>query len=219
MCEYSVHTYLPQIQNGFITTPEGHRVGIGGTAVIKDGKVSSFQKITSLNIRLAREETKLPEILKQDVFGDGLCSVLIAGAPSSGKTTLLRALSLWLAKYYRVTVVDERGELFPEGLERGEKTDVLTGCPKSPGIDMVLRTMGPDCIAVDEITAEADLRAAMQAAGCGVGLLATIHAADAAELTQRPLYRQLLAEKVFRLAVRIRRDEAGRTYEVEELPW
>lgn len=59
----------------------------------------------------------------------------------------------------------------------------------------------------------------MQAAGCGVGLLATIHAADAAELTQRPLYRQLLAEKVFRLAVRIRRDEAGRTYEVEELPW
>lgn len=78
LCEYSVHTYLPQIQNGFITTPEGHRVGIGGTAVIKDGKVSSFQKITSLNIRLAREETKLPEILKQDVFGDGLCSVLIA---------------------------------------------------------------------------------------------------------------------------------------------
>lgn len=104
-------------------------------------------------------------------------------------------------------------------MDVGPRTDVLDACPKALGIPMALRAMNPQVIAVDEITAEADLRAAMQAAGCGVGLLATIHAADAAELTQRPLYRQLLAEKVFRLAVRIHRDEAGRTYEVEELPW
>ena len=79
--------------------------------------------------------------------------------------------------------------------------------------------MSPQLLAAEEISDPQDFRAMEQAAGCGVGLLATIHAADAAELTQRPLYRQLLAEKVFRLAVRIRRDEAGRTYEVEELPW
>ena len=35
----------------------------------------------------------------------------------------------------------------------------------------------------------------------------------------REYYRQLLAEGVFRLAVCIRREGSGRTYEVEELPW
>ena len=122
---------------------------------------------------------------------------------------------------HRVGVADERGELGVGSLRAflGPRVDVLAYCPKAAALGMLLRGMSPQVLAADEITDPQDIRAMEQAAGCGVGLLATIHAADAAELTQRPLYRQLLAEKVFRLAVRIRRDEAGRTYEVEELPW
>ena len=83
---------------------------------------------------------------------------------------------------------------------------------------MVLRAMNPQIIAVDEITQQEDIRAMLMAAGCGVGLLATIHAADVAELTEKPLYRGLLEEQVFQLAVRIQRDGTERRYFVEELP-
>ena len=109
-----------------------------------------------------------------------------------------------------VSVVDERGELFPEGLERGKKTDVLTGCPKSPGIDMVLRTMGPDCIAVDEITAEADARALLRAANCGVRLLATAHGTSAADLRRRSVYRPLAESGVFQTLLILRQDKSFR---------
>ena len=104
-------------------------------------------------------------------------------------------------------------------MDVGPHTDVLDACPKALGIPIVLRAMNPQIIAVDEITVREDLRAVSMAAGCGVGLLATIHAADLSELEQKPLYRQLLEDRVFRLAVRIVRTETGRAYEVEELPW
>ena len=97
--------------------------------------------------------------------------------------------------------------------------DVLSHCPKVQGIHRVLRSMGPEWIAVDEITVREDLKAISLAAGCGVRLLATIHAADVKELLEKPLYRQMLEDKVFSMAVRIIRTEADRVYEVEELPW
>ena len=103
-------------------------------------------------------------------------------------------------------------------MDVGSRTDVLDACPKALGIPIVLRAMNPQVIAVDEITARADLRSAVMAAGCGVGLLATIHAADTAELLQRPLYRELLAEGVFQQAVCILSANGERTYRVEELP-
>lgn len=121
-------------------------------------------------------------------------------------------------------LIDERGEVavMVQGepqMDVGPHTDVLDGCPKAVGIPMVLRAMNPQIIAVDEITVREDLRAMAMAAGCGVGLLATIHAADVAELAQKPLYRQLLEERVFRLAVRITATaQAGRAYRLETLP-
>ena len=123
-----------------------------------------------------------------------------------------------------MALIDERGEVavMVQGepqMDVGPHTDVLDGCPKAVGIPMVLRAMNPQIIAVDEITVREDLRAIAMAAGCGVGLLATIHAADVTELAQKPLYRQLLEERVFRLAVRITATaEAGRAYRLETLP-
>ena len=119
--------------------------------------------------------------------------------------------------------MDERGEIAvmyrgqPQ-MDVGSRTDVLDGCPKALAIPMVLRAMNPQIIAVDEITTREDLHAMAQAAGCGTALLATIHAADTAELEQKPLYRELLAGRVFRKAVRIRVTPAGRVYTVEDLP-
>ena len=57
------------------------------------------------------------------------------------------------------------------------------------------------------------------AANCGVGLLATAHAAGVGELTRKPLWRELLRAEVFTRAVVIERGEDGeRSCRVEALP-
>ena len=136
LCDYSVHTFLPQIVHGFLTIQGGHRIGLGGTAVVQDGKVTSIRELSSLNIRLARKQDNPEEVEKiaRSLFDRGLCSVLIAGEPGSGKTTLLRALAFFLSRRWRVTVVDERGEIVDRGLlPLGGCLDVLRGYPQTGG--------------------------------------------------------------------------------------
>ena len=138
----------------------------------------------------------------------------------------MRKLSAGVESYgpRRVSLIDERGEVAvmyrgePQ-MDVGPYTDVLDACPKALGIPIVLRAMNPQIIAVDEITAYQDIRVMSQAVGCGVRLLATIHAANVDELREKPLYRQLLEDRIFRLSVCISRTEEGRAYQVEELPW
>lgn len=194
---------------GYITAPGGHRIGICGEGVCKDGAITGIRDVTSLCIRVARD---FPGIGK--VIGDLQGSVLILGAPGWGKTTMLRDMARILSQRTSVSVVDERRELFPEGFERGKRMDVLTGCPKTHAIDMVLRTMGPEWIAMDEITAEEDCAALIQAANCGVRLLATAHAASSREYRSRCVYRMLISNRVFETLVVMRPDK---TYTVERM--
>lgn len=188
---------------GYITAPGGHRIGLCGEVSCQDGNVMGVRNVNSINIRVARD---FPGIGKIPARSNS--SILIIGAPGWGKTTLLRDLSRQIAGTETVAVVDERGELFPEGFARGKRMDVLTGCPKSSGIDMVLRTMGPACIAVDEITAASDTEALVQAVGCGVRLLATAHAASVDDFRCRPVYRPLLEYRIFQTILVMHRDKS-----------
>lgn len=178
--------------NGYIAGPGGHRIGICGEAVVKDGCMDGIRFATSLCIRVARD---FPGIAEEAAGLKG--SVLIIGPPGSGKTTLLRDLIRQISRKAYVGVVDERGELFPEQFSCGNRLDVLTGCGKQQGIEVLLRTMGPDCIGVDEITAASDCDALLQAGWCGVRLLATAHAGSVKDLMKRPLYRPLLENGLF----------------------
>lgn len=195
--------------SGYITAPGGHRIGICGDAVFQPDTPGSFQRITSLCIRTARD---YPGV--SDKIMDTWKSILIVGAPGWGKTTLLRDLARRIANDRVVCVVDEREELYPEGIQRGKRMDVLHGFSKQKGMDMALRTMGPDYIAVDEITAEADCAGLIQAANCGVRLLATAHASGLQDLKQRALYQPLLGKGIFQTVVLLKKDKS---YSVERV--
>lgn len=189
---------------GYLSVPGGHRVGICGDAVIKEGRVDTLRRIRSLCIRVARD---FPGIGK-GIPTEG--SLLILGAPGWGKTTLLRDLiRIRSEQGIQTGVVDERGELFPDqSFPAGKSTDILSGCGKAAGIHMLLRTMGPMCIAVDEITQPEDCTALQQAVGCGVTVLATAHAANREDLYRREVYRNLIECGIFDAIVILRPDKS-----------
>ena len=197
------------VAQGYITAPGGHRIGLCGEVVCRNGTVEGIREVHSLCIRIARD---FPGIGKDAADLKG--SILILGAPGWGKTTLLRDLIRQLSEKECISVVDERGELFPEGFPPGKRSDILTGCPKSQGIEMLLRTMGPSCIAVDEITAEKDSAALLRAANCGVRLLATAHAASVQDFRRRSVYRTLIENGIFKNLLVLREDKS---YSVERM--
>ena len=182
-------------QMGYITASGGHRIGICGECVIKDGRMTGFRQLESLCVRVARDIHDIAPVVKPRD------SVLILGPPGSGKTTLLRDMirSLAASPEENVTVVDERGELFPSagGFDPGLSTDILTGCDKKHGIMLALRTMNPKWIAVDEITQSVDAVALQQAIRCGVKLMATAHASTVDDLYKRKIYRPLAESGMF----------------------
>ena len=93
----------------------------------------------------------------------------------------------------RVAVADERAEVaggLEGGFDLGPRTDVMSGAPKAAAALMLIRSMSPTVLAMDEITAPEDVEAVLSAAGCGVAVLATAHAEGLAGLRRRALYRR-----------------------------
>lgn len=191
------------IARGYITAPGGHRLGLCGEAVMHQSQMTGIRRAESINIRIARDFPGIGAVL------EGLNrSLLIIGPPGSGKTTLLRDIVRMIARNDTVSVVDERGELFPDGFQRGRRMDVLSGCCKLSGIEIALRTMGPDWIAVDEITSEEDCFALQRSGWCGVRLIATAHASCLRDLQSRQLYRPLVDTALLTQILVMNRDKS-----------
>lgn len=226
---YSRYACAETLRQGYLLLPGGFRLGVCGTAVLREGRVAGVRDISSAALRIVTEHIGLADALAPRLFEVGrFQSTLLLSPPGGGKTTLLRDLIRRLScgddahAALRVAVVDERGELAVSAdgaaqMSLGTHTDVLTLCPKAQGIAMVLRAMNPQVIAVDEITAAEDIAAMAQAANCGTALLATMHAADLDELRRKPLWPALSAAGVFSRAVILRAMGAERQYRVEEL--
>jgi len=224
----SVHTVLESLRRGHLTIEGGHRVGLCGTAITHGGEIAGLRGYSSANIRIARSIPGVSGGLLEALCKQNrLRSTLIIAPSGLGKTTLLRDLVRRVSDgdgcaAMRVSLVDERGEVAalrggrPQ-LPVGGRTDVIDGCPKAEGLILLLRAMNPQVMAVDEITAPEDIQALRQAVGCGVVLLATAHGESRRDLERRPLYRELLEQRLFERLVTIRRTGAARHYAVEEM--
>lgn len=224
----SAHTALDRVRQGFVTLRGGHRVGLCGSVVKKDGQIATLRELSSLSVRVARAVPGLAGPLLPGLTEKGrFLSTLILAPPGAGKTTLLRDLVRALSDGeagppLRVAVADERGEI--AALWRGEPqlyvgrhTDVLDGCTKAEGLSILIRGMNPQVAAVDEITQRADVQAVVEAAGCGAALIATAHGGGREDLSRRPAYRELLAAGVFRRLVVLERTGGRRAARTEVL--
>lgn len=224
----SLHTVLSQLRQGFITIEGGHRLGLCGRVVMRDGELINLRPLSSAALRIARQVRGAADPVIGPLCPDGvLVNTLILAPPGAGKTTLLRDLIRQVSdgrgcRPRRVALADERGEVaalwngVPQ-LDVGRRTDVLEGCSKARGLMLLLRAMGPQVLAVDEITAREDVDAMLTAVGCGVTLLATAHGQDRGDLERRSLYRPLLEERIFRRLVYIEGGKTDRAYRVEVL--
>ncbi len=214
-CAASPYAVEESLRRGFVTAAQGVRGGFCGSAVTREGEVQTLKWLSSAVIRVPREVLGCAAPLCRVEF----VPTLLLSPPGGGKTTLLRDMVRILSNGgARVALCDERGEVaaFHEGLpgfDVGERTDVITAAPKSRSALMLLRAMGPEILAMDEITAPEDVAACETVSNCGVLLLATAHGSGVEDLRRRPLYRTLLEKRIFRRCVVIRREGERRRYE------
>ncbi|MTV49345.1 stage III sporulation protein AA [Heliobacillus mobilis] len=229
IAQCSLYAFEEEFRQGFLTLPGGHRVGLAGRTVLDGGKVKTIHPVSSLNIRIARQfpgaaDWLLPQIVP---MGRGVFfSTLIVSPPGGGKTTLLRDLvrqissgrpDLGLAGV-TVGLVDERSEIAacyrgsPQN-DVGPRTDVLDGCPKSEGLQRMLRSMGPQVLATDEIGRMEDVRAVDEAIHSGVALLATAHGQDLEDIARRPGLAEMLRMNAFQRFVVLSRRRGPGTVE------
>ena len=209
-CRYSPWT-ATTAASGYITAQGGHRIGLCGEVIMRSDQMADVKNLSSICIRVARD---FPGIGSK-IATNG--SLLIIGRPGCGKTTLLRDIIRNRSENRQgsVGVVDERGELFPNVQGKpcfppGSRTDILSGCPKGRGVELLLRTMSPATIAVDEITADADCKGLLHAAWCGVDLIATAHAGSVRDFLMRPVYRPLVESHIFTKVIVMQPDKSWR---------
>lgn len=187
--ENSLYKVQNEINEGFITIKGGHRIGISGTSVIENEKIKNIKYISSLNIRIAREVLGCSNNLLDSLCresSESIDNTIIISPPGCGKTTLLRDLIRNLSNGYRnlipkvIGVVDERNEISATYLgqaqnDLGIRTDVMSSCQKTIGMRLMIRSMGIDLIATDEIGTNEDIDSIGQAIVSGVNLLVTSH--------------------------------------------
>lgn len=210
LCKFSVYSYQSDINNGYITTDSGCRVGIVGTCVYDKEKIVSVKNITSLNFRIAKDFRGI----SSSIVGNIPENIIIAGPPSSGKTTLLRDIARFYSGLsYNVCIIDERNEISPALFEVGDMTDCLKGYKKQFGISLALRTLSPQVIIFDEIGSIEECNGVIESLNSGVNIVTSIHCKNKEQFFNRDISKILLSADFFDKVVFLN-EKPGKTDEI-----
>lgn len=209
---HSLYTMEEQLRRGYITVKGGHRIGLAGRALTERGAVRGLKEIGGFNIRIAKEAKGSAESLLPHLWNEkrsALFSTLIVSPPQRGKTTLLRDLARIVGQTRKVGIVDERSEIAAcidgcPSFDVGPRTDVLDACPKAEGMMMMIRSLSPDVIIVDELGREEDAGAVLEALHAGISVVATAHGLDFDDVQGRPTLSVLLRSGAFDRIVSLR---------------
>lgn len=204
----SLYAYTEDIKNGYITVLGGHRIGLCGTAVYDDEKLSAIKEITGINIRIARELKGIGEgVFSKITANNNVENTLIISPPGMGKTTLLRDLTRLISnncEKSKVSLIDERNEISASFMgnaqnDVGIRTDVFCGYGKYDGVMRAMRSMSPTVVVLDEIGGERDTEAIFKCSHSGINVLATVHGNSLEDAKER--LKELFLKNIFAYAV------------------
>ncbi|ENQ3081001.1 stage III sporulation protein AA [Bacillus cereus] len=210
LSQYSLYTMEEELKRGYVTLRGGHRVGLAGKVIMEKGAVKMIRDVASFNVRIARQKKGIADPLIPYLYEKHWLNTMIIGPPQTGKTTLLRDVARLMSAGVprqqipssKVGIVDERSEIagcvkgVPQ-YEFGTRVDVLDACPKAEGMMMMIRSMSPDILIVDEIGRSEDSEAIMEAVHAGVQLFTSVHGQGYEDVLKRPSLRKIIELGVF----------------------
>lgn len=227
MGSYSLYAAEEELRQGFITIQGGHRIGVAGRILADRQGVRLMKFISFINVRVAHQVKGCADAVMGSLYGRpengqtaGFLNTLVISPPRCGKTTLLRDMIRQIsegrpgAPGMTVGVVDERSELgacyqgVPQN-DLGPRTDVLDCCPKAQGMMMLVRSMSPQVVAVDEIGSVEDVEAIDYIRSCGCSLAATVHGSSLDDIKRKPVLGRLVSEGVFQRYILMAPERGG----------